>query len=131
MATKPKFVLTFLAIVTAVIVVSDFLPSRSRNALPSSATEILEYYKSSGFNDFERLLKARLPANDLEAYLKNLGIFKKFSGANDDAPIHWPAIASPPPEWWNPESDLSETYIEHETGKESYTESVPNMLIKS
>lgn len=100
------------------------MSSAARTALPDTATEIDErYFPSGNMQDFERLLRARLPRNDFEFYLRNLKMLNQYSRNKqkvETAVISWEALESTP-NWWNPSSDLTTSYLDYDGKTEQYT----------
>lgn len=82
-----------------------YLPSRLRLSLPSSATEIQEYYREWGNGDYTRILKARLPIEDYQRFANRLRFDGKYAITNGIPPTRsrFPIVGGPP--WWNPPDD--------------------------
>lgn len=103
-----------LALILAVFLMDSFIPSAAKQALPTSATEVQEYYSGSWNGDYVRLLRAKVPETDCPLYAKNLGLIVRFD------PAAHAQIASTinmgfgdAPSWWTPPVADRTTYFEH------------------
>jgi hypothetical protein len=69
------------AAVIAVLVIDMIIPSKAMRNLPEGATEVQEYYRDAGMTgDFSRLLKARIPREEVEAYAMKVGALNREEG---------------------------------------------------
>jgi hypothetical protein len=99
------------AAVLAVLVFDKIVPSKAVRALPEGATDVQEYYRDAGMTgDFSRLLKARIPRNEVEAYAFKMGAQNRVEG---NAGQDYPSWVSGP-DWWSPKEPPH--YFHHEQG---------------
>ena len=89
------------------------LPSAATRNLPHSATEKQEYF--AGFNDYVRLIKAKLPPEDFDLYAQNLGMSNKYN-KNDPDKMYANLGHGDAPIWWDPPKASENTYFEYRTG---------------
>lgn len=95
----PVFLLSVVAILDKVI------PSAARRALPVTATDIQEYYDSSlPSGDYTRLLKARVPENQVAVFARKMGVTERYvARKHADLPVVIPSGEMP---WWKPRARL-------------------------
>ena len=115
--------LILLALLILGIFVADkVIPSSARRALPSSATDIQEYYADFGMTgDFVRVLKARLPESDFPEYASNLSLTKyapAIHGAEYDT---IKTGAGDVPKWWDQPQPMDNCYFKYTPGEDYYT----------
>ena len=75
-----------------------FAPSLARRALPKSASEVQESYMEFGTGDFIRVLKARVPREEVDLYATRVGALPP-GGSVSAGMTSWPPSTAP---WWNP-----------------------------
>jgi hypothetical protein len=81
------------------LLIQSFRPSLPVRMLPKGAAEIQEYYKDYGMTgDFIRLMKARIPENQVEDYARRMGATQKASGSPGER-VSWSSLG---PGWWRP-----------------------------
>lgn len=87
--------------VLVIMLLDKVIPSKVIRELPDGATEIQEFYKDSGFTgDFRRLLKARIPEDQVAGYARRLGAVSKEAGGAGHEYFSW----SSGPSWFDPNS---------------------------
>ena len=93
--------------------ISKGMPSSAKTSLPSTATEVQEYYEDSFLppGEFHRVLKARMPRHEVEAYAHRVGATKKESGQTGKEFFSW---CGGFPEWFNPQEDPLYYYYEQQ-----------------
>ncbi|MBS0208996.1 MAG: hypothetical protein JSS27_08595 [Planctomycetes bacterium] len=98
--------------------------STARNALPSSATDIHEYYWDDGFQgDFVRCLRAKMTEADFSIYVNRLGLKERYeTSKHENIPVHFFGRCTEP--WWDPPLDLKEGAYFKYTPKEEYFQAV-------
>lgn len=112
-------VVGLLLLISVGLLYDKFMPSNEHRALPKSATDIQEYYSDSWNGDFLRVIKAKLPEKDYEAYAKALSMTTKF-----DESVHKEIRsmidigAGDAPVWWDPPRASGTTYFEHIRGSD-------------
>jgi len=79
-------------------------------ALPSSASDLHEFYRDSGFPhyDYTYEMKARMPAEEFPAYAARLGL--RPLGNLQAHWGWWPGELA----WWDPAPSMEGTYIEQD-----------------
>jgi len=86
-------------------------------ALPSSASDLHEFYRDSGFPlyDYEYKMKARMPLEEFSTYVARLGLSPSVRGPGGPVP-DW---TSGDPDWWNPTFSPVRTYyhVEEDSGE--------------
>jgi hypothetical protein len=86
-------------VVFALLIADKIVPSKAVRELPDGAKDIQEYYKVVGINgDFRRLLKARIPREQVEAYALRVGAPNREQGKAGKDYFSWVGG----PEWWAP-----------------------------
>ena len=92
-------------------------PSAGRRALPASAIDIQEYYSGTWNGDFVRLIKARLPLEDYDAYAKALKLYERFDATKHAEIKSMIEIGiGGAPGWWDPPRASATTYFKHVKG---------------
>ena len=88
-------------------------PSLARTSLPDTATEIQEHYEDTLLppGEFYRLLKARMPRHEVEAYAHRVGATKRESGQTGKEFFSWRGGF---PEWFDPQEDPLYYYYEQQ-----------------
>ena len=87
------------AIILGLFVIDKVVPSKAVRFLPKGATEIQEDYKVVGISgDFHRLLKARIPKNQVAEYARKVGAPNKEQGGAERDYFSW----SGGPQWFSP-----------------------------
>ena len=95
----------------AVLVIDKIVPSKAVRNLPEGATGILEYYKVFGITgDFSRLLRARVPREQVEAYAVRVGAPNREQGNAGKDYVSWTGG----PDWWSPKDPP--LYFHYEQG---------------
>ena len=98
--------------ILAVFIADKFIPSGAIQKLPSNASEIEEHYQSFGINgDYQRLLRAKIPQEEVEGYAKKLGATNEY---NKDNASHFPSSWSRLDPWFAPQDPP--LYYFQETG---------------
>ena len=92
--------------------ISKGKPSLARTSLPDTATEIQEYYENTFLppGEFHRLLKARMPRHEVEAYAHRVGATKRESGQTGKEFFSWAGAE----EWFTPQEDPLYYYHERQ-----------------
>lgn len=99
------------AAVLAVLVIDKIVPSKAVRNLPEGATEVQEYYRDAGMTgDFSRLLKARIPREQVEAYALRVGASNREVGKVGQDYSSWVNG----PDWWSPRNPP--LYFHYEQG---------------
>lgn len=99
------------AAVIAVLVIDKIIPSKAMRNLPEGATEVQEYYRDAGMTgDFSRLLKARIPREEVEAYAMKVGALNREEGNAGHDYSSWVSG----PDWWSPKEPP--LYFHYEQG---------------
>jgi hypothetical protein len=99
------------AAVIAVLVIDMIIPSKAMRNLPEGATEVQEYYRDAGMTgDFSRLLKARIPREEVEAYAMKVGALNREEGNAGHGYSSWVSG----PDWWSPKEPP--LYFHYEQG---------------
>jgi len=102
------------ALIGLVLALDAFLPSSPRRALPSSATEIHEFYKDYGFTgDFTRLLTAKCSIDEFHAYARQQELDPVIG---DELPSGCRPWSRSDESWWTPPSSLAGAYFTFERG---------------
>ena len=91
--------LAVMGAIIALVLFDWMMPSAQMRALPKTATDKQEYFQ--GFNDYVRLIKDSLPAEDYEKYAKNLGMTKRL-GSGELSRKYVNLGHGDAPEWWDP-----------------------------
>jgi hypothetical protein len=87
------------AAVLVVLVIDKNVPSKAVRELPEGATEVQEYYRDGGITgDFSRILKARIPREQVEAYALRVGALNREEGKAGQDYSSWVGG----PDWWSP-----------------------------
>ena len=82
-------------------IVDTVVPSGAVRALPKGATDIQEYYRDAGMSgDFTRLLKARIPRENVAEYARKVGATDKKEGRAGRVYASWGGFKT---KWWNPQ----------------------------
>ena len=99
------------AAVFTVLVIDKIVPSKAVRDLPEGAAEIQEYYEITGITgDFRRLLKARIPREQVEAYAVRVGASNPEQGKAGRDYFSWVGG----PDWWSPKQPP--LYFHYEQG---------------
>lgn len=82
-------------------IVDTVVPSGAVRALPKGATDIQEYYLDAGITgDFTRILKARIPREDVAEYARKVGATHKTAARVGHVYASWGGYKT---KWWNPQ----------------------------
>ncbi|MCF6312588.1 MAG: hypothetical protein L3J39_09070 [Verrucomicrobiales bacterium] len=85
------------------VVADKYVPSRVIRALPEGATDVTEYYSGASFTgDFERIMKARIAKNQVEAYAMRLGANSPVVGKMSLRKLGWLGKPTAGGQWWDP-----------------------------
>jgi hypothetical protein len=97
--------------VLAVLVFDKIVPSKAVRDLPTGATDIQEYYEDFGITgDFTRVLKARIPREQVQAYALRVGAPNQEQGKAGKDYVSWAGG----PDWWSPKEPP--LYFHYEQG---------------
>jgi hypothetical protein len=89
------------AVFLTIWIVDTVVPSGAVRALPKGATDIQEYYRDAGMTgDFTRILKARIPREDVAEYARKFGATHKTEGRAGRVYASWGGYKT---KWWNPQ----------------------------
>lgn len=105
-----------VALVLPLILLDAVVPSSARRALPSSASEIQEYYDDSWNGDFVRLVKAPLPATDYAEYARRLGLSARFDPTLHHDIASYVNMGIVDAAWWDPSGATTNTYFDYKKG---------------
>ena len=95
--------------------IDAFVPSNSKKSLPSSATNVQEYYE--GWNDFVRLIKADMNKQDYELYASELELTEQYEPLkHEDIKSMLNMGIGDAPAWWNPPNASEATYFKYTKG---------------
>jgi hypothetical protein len=87
--------------ILVILVIDKIVPSKAVRDLPDGATEIHEYYKDFGITgDFSRLLKARIPRDQVQPYALRVGASNEEQGNAGKDYLSWTGG----PDWWSPKA---------------------------
>lgn len=85
-------------------VAGKYVPPRLIRALPEGASDVTEYYSGASFTgDFEEVMKARIPKDQVEAYAMRVGADSPVMGKRPWRDLVW--WSSEPitgGQWWDP-----------------------------
>ena len=99
--------------IVVILLFDTLVPSSAVRNLPKSATEIQEFYREAGMTvDFTRLLKARIPKEDVPEYARRVGAIHKEAGRAGHDYTSWIGYG---PEWWDPKEPPMYYFYEGDT----------------
>jgi len=114
-------------IILGIFIADKVIPSRARRALPSSATNIQEYYADFGITgDFVRVLKAHLPESDFQIYADNLGLTKYDPAVQGSEYDTIKTGAGDVPKWWEQPQPMDNCFFKYTPGEDYYTRIIWN-----
>ncbi len=111
---------TFIAIGTLIVAlplgawtIASLTPSIARQALPSAATDVQEYYSDDGFHgDFVRCLQAQMPRSEIPKFASRLGLTERYNLSKDSKlPLSFSFENAP--SWWQPPDKFDGAYFKY------------------
>jgi hypothetical protein len=93
--------------------------SKISDLLPSTATQVQEYFNPSGFGDFNYMMSANISRSEYESFVKHVGLLDQYSERKYG--IHRSTLNksfSNKPSWWIQRDIVSDDYVRYDPTEE-------------